>query len=145
MKTVKDVLKHKGEFVACISKDSTCLTAIREMNMRRIGAVVVTENEKVIGVFTERDVLVNFASTDYNPTKTTVGEVMTTSVAFCKLDTTLDECREVMIMKRIRRLPVLEEEKLVGIITAGDLLASQVKQQQETIEYLNAYIHGAYT
>jgi CBS domain-containing protein len=141
---VKDILSKKGGFVVTAGKDDSCMEAARKMNARRVGAVVVVEEEKVIGIFTERDILLKLTSCEFNPEGVKIGELMTTSVACCIPDTTIEECKAVMTNKRIRRLPVVENGKLVGIITIGDLLASEVAQNQETIEYLNQYIYGPY-
>ena len=73
---------------------------------------------------------------------TAVSDVMTSPVAVCRLDTSLDECTEVMTRKRIRHLPVVSKGKLVGIVTSGDILAQQVVKHEETIEYLNQYLFG---
>ncbi len=125
---VKHILAKKGWFVASIGKDQTILDAAREMNARKIGALVVTEAGNVVGIVTERDIMTKVVVPQLDPGKTTVKEVMTSPVACCRLDTSLDECREVMTDKRIRHLPVVEQGRLVGIVTAGDIQAVQFEQ-----------------
>lgn len=144
MTTVKEILEKKGSFVASICKGSTVLEAAQEMNARRIGALVVTEGDKVVGIFTERDILTKVVAGQLAPDRTTVGEVMTSPVACCCLDTTLEECRTVMTDKRIRHLPVVEDDCLLGIITSGDVLAREAIEQRETIKYYHQYIYGPY-
>ncbi len=151
MATVKDILHKKGAFVAPISKSHTVLAAAKEMNTRRIGALVVTDGDNVVGIFTERDILTRVVAAELDPGKTSVGQVMTSPVACCQLDTTLEECKEVMTRERIRHLPVVEQSELAGIVTSGDLLAHEAAQQKETInglhqsiEYLHQYLYGAY-
>ncbi len=112
------------------------------MNERRIGGLVVTSGDRVIGIFTERDVLIRVVAAGRPPGETLVESVMTTPMACCRRDTPLAECRAVMTNKRIRHLPVVEEGKLYGIISAGDILAGEVADQRETIEYLHEYLYG---
>jgi CBS domain-containing protein len=148
---VKNILAKKGSFVASISRTHTVLDAAKEMNARRIGALVVTDEDNVVGIFTERDVMTRVVALQLDPGKTRVEQVMTCPVACCRSDSSLAECRQVMTNKRIRHLPVVDENKLVGIVTSGDVLANAVEEQRETIddlhksiEYLHEYMHGSY-
>lgn len=142
MGLVKEVIDKKGAFVATISKSSNTLEAARKMNEHRIGALVVIENEQVIGIFTERDILTQVVAAQKDPQGCKVGDLMSSPVACCRLDTTTDECRAVMTRRRIRHLPVVEDGKLLGIVTIGDLTARQVKEHKDTIHYLTEYISG---
>lgn len=143
MVAVKDILAKKGSFVAAVREDHSVLDAAREMNARRVGSVVVLEGENVIGIFTERDILTRIVAVQRDPEKTQVGQVMTTPVAVCHPGTTVDECRGVMTSKRIRHLPVVEGNRLVGIITSGDIMAQEIAAQQTTIEYMHEYLYGS--
>lgn len=145
MATVKDILDKKGSFVACMEKDATVLEAIRLMNTRRIGALVICDKERVVGIFTERDILARVVGAELDPAKTLVKDVMTSDLACAVPETTFEECREVMTAKRIRHLPVVQEHKLLGIVTSGDILYQERKKEQQTIKYLKEYIHGPYT
>jgi len=98
----------------------------------------------VIGIFTERDVLMRVVAEGLEPARTTVGEIMTSPVACCHPDTTLEECVTVITEKRHRHLPVVEDGRLCGIISSGDLLAQQVRNQETTITYLKEYLHGGH-
>jgi CBS domain-containing protein len=148
---VSEILAKKGPFVASIGADQTVLEAAREMNARRIGSLVVTDGDNVVGIFTERDVMTRVVALQLDPAGTKVSQVMTCPVACCRPDTTLDECRAVMTSKRIRHLPVVDNGKLVGIVTSGDIMARHVAQQTEkisdlekSVEYLHEYIYGTY-
>jgi len=148
---VKDILAKKGSFVASVKRNQTVLEAAREMNARRIGALVVTDADNVVGIFTERDVMTRVVALQLDPAATRIEQVMTCPVACCRPETTLDECREVMTTKRIRHLPVVDNGKLVGIITSGDVMAKAVDEQREkidrlerSIDYLHEYIYGSY-
>ncbi len=141
MQTVKSILEKKT-FVASITRDSNVLEAVEVMDKRNIGSLVVTDGDTVVGIFTERDALKRILADRLDPAETAVSDVMTSPVAVCRLDTSLDECTEVMTRKRIRHLPVVSKGKLVGIVTSGDILAQQVVKHEETIEYLNQYLFG---
>ena len=142
MSTVQSVLARKGGQVVTIGVADTALTAATLMNERGIGGLVVLDGARVAGMFTERDILRRVVAMRRDPATTSVREVMTTPVAYCRRETTLDECRAVMTEKRIRHLPVVDEKGVCGIVTIGDLLAHDVTDQQATIQYLNEYIFG---
>ncbi len=142
MPTAKTILERKGSGVATVDHQTTVLDAAKLMNERRIGALVVTSGDRVIGIFTERDMLIRVVAAGKPPETIVVGDVMTAPMACARRDTKLSECRSVMTAKRIRHLPVVEEGKLYGMISSGDILASEVQEQQATIEYLHEYLHG---
>ncbi len=144
MHSVQHILDKKSGPVACIDAEDTVLDAARLMNERRIGALVVTRGEKVIGIFTERDILNRVVATQRSAGKTVVKEVMTAPVACCRRKTTESECRAVMRSKRIRHLPVVEDERLVGIISIGDIIEDESAEKDETIHYLHEYLYGSY-
>jgi len=142
MPNAQSVLERKGGEVATVERKSSVLDAAKVMNQKRIGAVVVRDGDKVVGIFTERDILNRVVAAGKPPGTTVVGDVMTSPMACCRRDTKLTECRSVMTQKRIRHLPVVEDGKLFGIISIGDLMANEVADQQATIEYLHEYLHG---
>lgn len=143
MATVADILHNKGRHVATCGSEDTVLAAVQDMNRRRIGALVVQEGGRVVGVFTERDVLQRVVATMRDPSTTTVGDVMTDKVACSRPETSLDEARSVMARHRIRHLPVCNEDGLLeGIISIGDLNAWEIDGKEETIHWLHEYIAG---
>jgi len=142
MPKAQSILDRKGTGVATIDRDKTVLAAAVLMNQQRIGAVVVTSGEHVVGIFTERDILNRVVAAGKDPAATPVGAVMTAPMACCRRDTRLVECKTTMTIKRIRHLPVVEDGKLYGIISVGDILACEVAEQQSTIEYLHEYLYG---
>ena len=112
------------------------------MNQYGVGGLVVVDREgKLVGMFTERNVLRRVVAVGKDPATTTVAEVMTTEVLACRPETSLQECAAVMTSKRIRHLPVRDDTGLVGIVTIGDLLAQRVDDQQATIEYLTSFVY----
>ena len=141
MPSAQDVLAKKTGDVATISEKATVTEAAKIMSDRRIGSLVVCRREKVVGIFTERDVLNRVVARHLDPLKTIIKDVMTTPVACCQPTTKLAECRSVMTEKRIRHLPVVNENRLVGMISSGDLLALEHQEQKRTIEYLHEYLY----
>ena len=141
MPTAQSILDKKTGDVAIIKEDATVMEAAKIMSDRRIGSLVVGRREKVVGIFTERDVLNRVVARHLDPWETIVKDVMTTPVACCQPTTKLAECRRVMTEKRIRHLPVVEENKLLGMISSGDILALEFGEQKETIEYLHEYLY----
>ena len=141
--TVRDVLQRKGCNVVAVSPEQSVLEAAQRMNESRIGAVVVFEPERgLVGIFSERDVLTRVVAECRSPKTTRVAEVMTVPVICCKANTPIDEIKAVMTNKRLRHLPVVDGDDVVGIISVGDILAQQVDMQQTAIEYLNEYLLG---
>lgn len=142
MSTVQDILLKKGREVTTIAATATVLDGARLMNDRGLGGLVVIEGDRVTGVFTERDILRRVVAAQRDPTTTVIREVMTSPVASCRPETTVEECRSVMSTRRIRHLPVMDERGLCGIVTAGDVLAFNVLEHEETIQVLNSYVYG---
>lgn len=142
MPTAQTILDRKGTDVATVDQDATVLEAAKLMNERRIGALVVTSGDRVVGIFTERDILNRIVAVEKPPGTVKVMDVMTSPMACSRRDSKLAECKAVMTSKRIRHLPVVEEGKLYGMISSGDILASDSAEQQATIEYLHEYLYG---
>ncbi len=143
MATVKDILARKGKGVLTTGPDATVLDAAVLMNEHKVGSLLVTESGRVVGIFTERDVLTRVVVGQRDPAMTKVGDVMTTEVVCCQPDSSLDEVRGVMKARRIRHLPVCDEQKQVsGLISIGDLNAYDSHHHETTIHVLEEYIYG---
>lgn len=141
MGTVKDILAKKGQSVVSLEADEPVVHAARLMNERGIGGIVVMEGDHMVGVFTERDILRRVVAERRDPAATQLRDVMTTPVIYCPPDAKLDELTALMTEERIRHLPVMDEGKLCGIITTGDILAFQVREQAFHIEHLHKYVY----
>lgn len=142
MPTIGDVLAKKGSDVASVGPDATVLDAANLMNERRIGALCVVDGETLVGVFTERDILTRVVSAKRDPARTKVEDVMTVPVTTCGPKGSTADCAAVMSHKRVRHLPVVENDRLVGMVSTGDLMAAQVAEKQTHIEDLYQYLHG---
>lgn len=148
MYIVSQVLARKQESgtrrVATVSPETTVLEASRLMNDNQIGSLVVTDEAgEVRGIVTERDFLRRVIAAEKTPAETPVQDVMTRDVLTCTPETRLDEIREVMREKRIRHMPVVGSEGLVGIVSIGDLNFARSKVLTEQVEHLEAYIRSA--
>lgn len=142
MTTIQQVLDKKGHEVLSVSPDNSVFDAIKEMADRDVGSVVVIDDGKPVGIFTERHYARKvFLEGKASPT-TRVGDIMETRVACARPEQTVEECMAVMTEKRVRHLPVLHHKKLVGLISIGDLVKSKIADQEFTIEQLVDYVRG---
>ncbi len=144
MEKVKQLLKIKGNTVWTISPDATVYQALELMAEKDVGALVVTEKEKVVGMFSERDYARKIILKGKSSMNTTVGELMATQIYYVSPDDSIEECMKLMTEKRIRHLPVIENEELVGLISIGDVVNHIIKSQKFKIRELEKYITGGY-
>jgi CBS domain-containing protein len=143
MTTVQEILAIKGLHVLSVSPGASVLDAALLMNEHKVGSLVVMDAGDVVGIITERDILQRVVAQRRDPTTATVTDVMTAEVICCRSHTTLEEARGVMKNRRIRHLPVVDEDRrLSGLISIGDLNASTAHDQEVTIHFLEEYIHG---
>ena len=142
MKAVRDILKVKGTDVWCVDAEATVLEALQRMAEKEVGALLVMDGARLVGIITERDYARKvFLHGRASPT-TLVKEIMSSRVVYTHLDQPIEECMALMTEKRTRHLPVIEEEKVIGIISIGDLVKSIISDQQFMIEQLVRYISG---
>jgi CBS domain-containing protein len=143
MATVKQLLDQKGTKVHAVPKGATVLDAIRRMAEHDIGSLLVMEGDRLVGIFTERDYARNvFLKGKSSPT-TLVEEIMSANVLFVRPEQTVQECMAIMTRHRIRHLPVMVGEKVVGVVSIGDLVNSTIADQKFIIEQLENYIAGS--
>ena len=140
MPSVKMILDRKGCNVVTAAPEQSVLEAARLMNQHGIGAVIVMEAGKPVGIFTERDILRRVVAEQKDPALTRLGDVMTVELVTCRQDTKLEECKQIITERRIRHLPVVSDEGICGVITSGDILAFQVDDQAFTISHLSSYV-----
>ena len=141
MNNVRELLNSKGNEVWSIQPDETVLDAIQKMADQNVGSLVVIEDGKPVGIFTERHYAREvFLKGKQSPT-TPIREIMNTRVIYASPEQTIEECMAVMTGKCIRHLPVLDHGELVGIVSIGDLVKCRIADQDLTIEHLTQYIH----
>ena len=140
--TIRQLLEQKGHDVYTISPDASVYDAIKEMADRGVGALLVTEGDKLVGIVSERDYARKVILKGRSSRETPVREIMTEDVIYIRPEETIEQAMAVMVEHRIRHLPVLDGERIVGVVSIGDVVKSIIQNQQFVIEQLTHYIHG---
>ena len=140
MKTVRDILNIKGNEVWSVGPEHTVFEALRRMAEKEIGALMVMDGTRPAGIISERDYARKVVLLGRTSPNTLVKEIMTTHVAYTHPEQSIEECMAIMTDKRIRHLPVIEDGKLIGLISIGDLVKSIISEQKFIIEQLERYI-----
>lgn len=144
MPSVKQILAAKPPGVRTVDASFTVHAAVALLAVYDIGALVVTEGGRPVGIFSERDFVRKGVIRGRRAHETLVREVMSAPLLTVSLEHTLEDCMELMTARRIRHLPVLEGEELVGIVTIGDVVMQVIEAQRSTIEQLEGYITGKF-
>ena len=144
MNTVKEILKTKGNTIFSITPEAPVYEALLVMAEHDVGALMVTGNNRPIGIFSERDYARKVILQGKSSKEITVGELMVREVFYVSPDDSIDECMVIMTKKRIRHLPVLENERLIGLISIGDVVKQIISEQEFKIRELEKYIQGSY-
>jgi CBS domain-containing protein len=142
--TVGSVLKRKGSEVWSVTQDQTVYDTIEEMADKGVGALLVISQGKLAGIISERDYARKVILKGRSSKTTLVKEIMTSPVIFVTSDTAVDECLSIMTKNRIRHLPIMKSEQVLGVVSIGDLVKWVVSEQEETIEHLQNYISAKY-
>ena len=140
MRSVQQLLEEKPQQVLSIQPQAKVFDALMLMAEKDVGALVVLEGEKLVGIFSERDYarkIILFGKTSKD---TSVAEIMTAKVVCVRPEQMVDQCMALMTEKRVRHLPVLSEKKVIGIISIGDVVRAMLQDQQHTIAQLEQYI-----
>lgn len=142
--TVRSLLKNKDSQVWSVTPDASVYEAIEDMAMHKVGALLVTTEEGLVGILSERDYARKVILKGRLSKETRVAEIMTTTVLTVTRDHTVDDCMAIMTRNHIRHLPVVENSKLLGMISIGDLVKWIISRQDVHIEHLEQYISGKY-
>ena len=142
MPTVNQLLQSKGFDIVTIDANATVFEALETMANHGIGSLIVLESGKVVGLFSERDYARNIILKGRTSKETNVKEIMTSQVVVVSPEQSVEECMAIMTDKRVRHLPVMKDDKLIGIISIGDLVKAIIEEQQFVIEQLVRYING---
>ncbi len=143
MKTVHEILENKGKQIWSISPDSTVLDALKLMAEKKIGALLVIKDENLAGSMSERDYARKVILHGKFSKDTLVSEIMSSKVLYVNSGLSTEECMALMISKRVRHLPVIDSEKLIGIISIGDIVKAVIDEKEFVIDQLVHYITGA--
>jgi CBS domain-containing protein len=142
MGKVRDILRSKGSVVFSVSPEVTVYEGIELMCSKNVGGLLVTENGKPVGIFTERDYARKVILKGKSSRDTRLGDVMTSKLITVSSDHTVEDCMEIMTDKHIRHLPVLDGDQLSGLISIGDVVRYVIREQREIIDQLEHYITG---
>ena len=143
--TVTALLKEKSSTVFTIAADATVDAAVAEMNRHRVGSILVRDvSDAIVGIFTERDVLVRVVSAGLDPTATSVGETMTAEFKSITSETSVEDAMQMMTDKRVRHLPVFEGQELIGMVSIGDVTRWLLKVNEMEAENLRKYVFSEY-
>ena len=142
MKTVAQLLRSKPHGILSVAPDTAVFQALQLMAEKNVGALLVLEGKSLVGIFSERDyarkvILMGKASKD-----TPVREIMSSHVLYVRPQQTIEDCMALMTDKRVRHLPVLDEQRVIGVISIGDVVKALIAEQQFIIEQLQNYITG---
>ncbi len=140
MGNVRHILQTKGNAVYTVSPQTSVYDALEELEDKNLGSLVVIENENLIGIFTERDYARKVILKGRSSKETMIRDIMTERPIFVSPDSRIEECMQLMSSKFIRHLPVLENEKLIGIISIGDVVKYIISEKDFIIENLEHYI-----
>jgi Predicted signal-transduction protein containing cAMP-binding and CBS domains len=141
MNFVSQILKKKGGKIWSIAPRETAYKALQIMSEKDFGCLLVIDKEKVVGMFTERDYARKVILKGKSSKTTPVSELMTEKVLFVDPDTSVEDCMALMIEKCVRHLPVMENKKLVGLVTVGDVVKQHIVDQKFKIQELERYLH----
>ncbi len=142
MTTVHHLLERKDRNIFRIGLDDPVLEAIRSMAEHHVGALLVMRGQELVGIVSERDYARKVILMGRSSSETPVGQIMSTPVTTVGLDTTVEECMRLMTERRIRHLPVMERDRVVGVVSIGDLVKAVIEDQQQAIAQLENYIHS---
>ena len=140
--TISEILNHKGTNAWVISPDSTVFDAVQLMSDKNVGALLVTEGTKLVGIISERDYTRKVVLKGKSSKETLVREILSGNVIHVSPATSVEDCMRLMTDHRIRHLPVLEEDRIVGIVSIGDLVNWIISAQTTRISQLQTYIDG---
>ena len=141
MATARHLLDRKGRGIFSIGPDEPVLEAIRLMAEHHVGALLVMRGATLEGIVSERDYALKMILRGRSATDTVVRDIMTSPVLTVSLDTTVQECMQLVTDRRVRHLPVVEGARVVGMVSIGDLVKAVIAEQQQQIEQLESYIH----
>lgn len=142
MSSVREILQTKGSAIWSVSPKHTVIDTLKLMAQKNLGAVLVMEGQTLVGIFSERDFARHTAMHDVHPEKAIVKELMTIQIHTVTPSQTVDECMAIMTSKHIRHLPVLDNGKLVGVISIGDVVKRIIEDHKFSITQLEQYVTG---
>ena len=142
MTIASELLKHKGRVIHSVTPEAPVLEAIRMMAEHGVGALLVMQGEQLLGVVSERDYARKVILKGRSSNETPVSQIMSSPVLTVRAEQSVHDCMRIMSEKRIRHLPVVDDDGVIGVLSIGDLVRSVLEEQQRTIAELEQYIHS---
>ena len=142
MSTVREILQTKGHKVVSVAPRDTVYNTLKLMAEKNVGAVIVLDGDTIAGIFSERDFARHAIKNSRSPQEVLVKEMMTSKVLFVNPSQTTDDCMSLMTTKHVRHLPVLEDDKLIGLISIGDVVNKIIEDHKFSIDQLARYVTG---
>jgi CBS domain-containing protein len=144
MKTAKEMVQEKGGDIVCVPVGTTVFEALQKMCRHKVGAILVLRDEKVAGIWTERDLLIHIVEADFDPKAARIEDYMTIDLIFARHDETLYELMDKFLGLHIRHLPVKENDRFIGLISSGDVMKAAISAKTAELEKLNAMVGWEY-
>jgi len=142
MTKVKNIIDQKRSDIISVSASDKVERVLTLMRDHRVRSILVTDNERLVGIVSQGDCAIKVLLPNLSPKEVSVSQIMTSNPLTVSLDNSIDECMAIMVHKHIRHLPVLDQEKLVGVISIGDIVKNIIEVQGSQIEFLENYIKG---
>jgi len=142
MKTVKHILQSKSTAIFAVSRDTFVLEALQIMTEKNISALLIIEDEKLLGIFTERDYARKVVLHGKSSKNTAIQDIMTANPHTISPADSIESCMVLMTNNHFRHLPIVEEDKVIGMLSIGDLVKFIIEDQKQTIDHLQSYIHS---
>jgi CBS domain-containing protein len=142
MTKVKNIIDQKRSEIISVSPSDKVERVLTLMRDHRVRSILVTENKQLVGIVSQGDCAIKVLLPNLSPEEVSVSQIMTSNPLTVSLDNSIDECMAIMVHKHIRHLPVLDKEKLIGVISIGDIVKNIIEVQGSQIEFLENYIKG---
>lgn len=143
MVTIRDILKEKDDIIYTVKPDTTVFEALEKMSAHDVGSILIMDDEKLLGIFTERDYLKKVVLHNRSSKTTPIKEIMTVNPVCVSPGESLEDAMAIMTKQHCRHLPVIEEGKIIALVSIGDLVKKKISAMDATIKYLSDYISAA--
>ena len=144
MKTAKDMIQVKGSDILCVPVGTTVIDALRKMNEKKVGAILVTQDDKPVGIWTERDLLRNTLDDAFNPRTTPIDSVMTKSIVTAPATDTVYNLMDKFLGLRIRHLIIEKDDEIIGVLSSGDVMKASIQEKDQELRQLNTMVGWDY-
>lgn len=144
MKTARDMIKEKGGDLLCVPMGTTVFDALQNMNARKVGAILVTRDDKPIGIWTERDLLRNTIDGEFNPQTTFIDDVMTKTIVTAPHTDTVYNLMDKFLGLRLRHLLIEKDGAFIGMVSSGDVMKASIQEKDEELKQINSMVGWDY-